>query len=665
MDLNLIKRYIENDLPDDKEQLIGYYTQLKQILNVLSDQKQQQINGTNNNNFVSVNFEIIESIEEKMKTIESTFNDVLNLSENSPPSPMFISNNAGNEISSHQPQSGIVIDGNNKTNVTAEILVDNNHQQQQQKEQQQVQQQVQPQHQVQQNSELTDEQKQAISRNQQVVQQAISNMEVKKRSSSHRHSGPPEIPPEEIKFDSRTDLLGGGAYGKVYKATCRGKKVAVKVPKKQTLSESELKSFKNEVDIMRNIFHPNVVLFLGACTKPGKVMIVSELMQTDLEKYIHSDNPPPFYQRMKMCLDASLGINWLHGICNVIHRDLKLANLMISKDKTVKIGDFGFSQVIKTGTTLSDQKGPKGTALYMAPEVMMKQEFNEKADVYSFGLILYEMATCEELFPEYSEIDPFYDAICNKKIRPIIPSEYPVSLKSLISRCWDHDPNKRPSFNEITQRMEDVLVDVAISNEAAARFWKNNLTKSEPDTVKWSEFVTKLSHATSVQLAPLRALKKYFCNTSLDENISIEKFDMMNKWFGNFFDEKVGPSIINEMIGLLDQQWFHDITRDTSEKRLRGRSDGTFLIRLSSNDPVNTPFTISKNKNSKPVHKRVSRDYVAASQEYPLGYKISVPLDGNVLTFNSIITMVRKLREIGNLGNACPPSEINVPYIFD
>lgn len=229
-------------------------------------------------------------------------------------------------------------------------------------------------------------------------------------SSKKKPAGPPEIPPEEIVFDPVKDLLGGGAYGKVYRGICRGKNVAIKVPLRQHLSESELKSFRNEVEIMRHIFHPNVVLFLGACTQPSRIMIATELMKTDLERLIHH-NPEAqkitLYMRMKMAKDAALGMNWLHGICRIIHRDLKPANLLVDGNMTVKVTDFGFAESVKADRFLLDKRGPKGTALYMAPEVMRQEKFNEKADVYSFGLILWEMLTGEELFPQYEDLDPF------------------------------------------------------------------------------------------------------------------------------------------------------------------------------------------------------------------------------------------------------------------
>ncbi|GAM23589.1 hypothetical protein SAMD00019534_067640 [Acytostelium subglobosum LB1] len=495
----------------------------------------------------------------------------------------------------------------------------------------------------------------------------------KKRSHLHHHHksyGPPEIPPEEILFDPKVDHLGGGAYGKVYRATCRSKKVAVKVPKKQTLSESELKSFKHEVEIWKQIYHPNVVMCMGACTKPGKIMIVSELMQSDLEKIIHSDSPPPLYQRIKMAYDAALGMNWLHGICNILHRDLKLANLMIGKDNTVKITDFGFSQVLKSGTTTTDQRGPKGTALYMAPEVMQKKEFNEKADVYSFGLILYELATCEELFPEYTEIQPFSNAICNQRLRPTIPADLPKSLAALMQRCWDHDPSLRPSFSEVSSKMNEVLIDIAISgNPNAAAFWKNSF--GTPDDVKWAEFAMKLSKATNVDIRDIDILSNLFVLSPTNEDtssgvVNIERFELMTKWFGPFYSNGVGAAILQEMMALLKKLWFHfDISRDVSERRLRGRAENTFLIRLSLNDPVNTPLTISKIKNSKPTHKRVAREDEPPSAEYPLGCKFRVPIDGQDICFSSVIAIVDKLKSINNLGSECPHNEIKIPYVND
>ncbi|KYR00273.1 SH2 domain-containing protein [Tieghemostelium lacteum] len=645
LDLNLIKQYLESDTPTDRDRVINYYQQLRNILNILlKNQNQQQNNDSNKS--------IIVSIETKLKFIEGNFNDLMALSPNSPSPSLTSTTSATAQQTQVVEFYGYDVQQPKQTTPSTTPLPTTT-------------------------TTTTQNIPVTITTTQTPIQiqpQIVQGDSEKKKSLSthhhHRHYGPPEIPPEYVTFDSKTDLLGGGAYGKVYRALCQGKKVAVKVPKKQTLSESELKSFKNEVEIMRQIFHPNVVLFLGACTKPGKVMIVSELMHSDLEKVIHNPDvdPPSLFQRMKMASDAALGMNWLHGICNIIHRDLKLANLMIGKDKTVKIGDFGFSQVIKSGTTLSDQRGPRGTMLYMCPEVMMKQEFNEKADVYSFGLILHELATCEELFPEYSDVEPFYDAICNKRIRPTIPPHFPKSLRTLMTRCWDHDPKNRPSFSEVSSELNNVLIDIALPNAESSQFWKHSFVA--PDEVKWVDFLKKLSQQVQIDIATLKPLFNLFVSQNHDEEVDgfvgLEKFDLMSKWFGQFFSNQVGPAILRDMLELLKRKWFHyDISKDTAERRLRGRPENTFLIRLSLNDPIKTPFTISKIKATKPTHKRVSREDVPPSTEFPLGFKFIVPLDGSDLVFNSITTMTDKLKSIGNLGPDCPHTEIKIPYLND
>lgn len=108
---------------------------------------------------------------------------------------------------------------------------------------------------------------------------------------------------------------------------------------------------------------------------------------------------------------------------------------------------------------LNDKLGPKGTALYMAPEVMSQKPFDFKADVYSFGLILWELYTQQELFIEFDDWDPFFEAIVTLHQRPEIPSTCIPSLASLMKKCWAHDPEDRPTFKEVLFRLDEIAVD--------------------------------------------------------------------------------------------------------------------------------------------------------------------------------------------------------------
>jgi serine/threonine protein kinase len=483
-----------------------------------------------------------------------------------------------------------------------------------------------------------------------------------------KSAGPPEIPPEEIIFDPVKDYLGGGAYGKVYRGFCRGKNVAVKIPNKQHMTESELQSFRHEVEIMRHIFHPNVVLFLGACTQPNKIMIVTELMKTDLERLIHH-NPEvgkiSMAQRLKMAKDAALGMNWLHGICRIIHRDLKCANLLVDSNMTVKVTDFGFAENLKSDRYLLDKKGPKGTALYMAPEVMRQEEFNEKADVYSFGLILYELVSGEELFPQYEELDPFFQAICIDHERPIPPPGTLPSISALMKRCWAPDPIYRPTFEEIIRALDEILIESTITDPVARTFWRTHFysaKKGLQEEVPWGEFLAKLSQSadiditreTQYKLCALMATHNTSAQTDPTPVVTMERLQLLTSWFGPFF-LPTHITTLQEMAKLQQLEWFHgNISKDVAERRLRARIDNTFLVRLSLNDPAATPFTISRVRGNRPTHKRVTR--------LPDG-KLSVPVENYTLECATLVGMIEKLKAKQNLGADCPQNEILNPYL--
>lgn len=110
----------------------------------------------------------------------------------------------------------------------------------------------------------------------------------------------------------------------------------------------------------------------------------------------------------------------------------------------------------------------------MAPEVLLGQPFNEKADVYSFGLVLWQILSRQELFPQFDNLDVFIKAICHDKLRPIIPADCPQSLRDLIVACWQENPDWRPDFSQIVAALNIIIVDCAIHDEGGALFWKQS-----------------------------------------------------------------------------------------------------------------------------------------------------------------------------------------------
>lgn len=173
------------------------------------------------------------------------------------------------------------------------------------------------------------------------------------------------------------ERIGLGSYGEVYHADWNGTEVAVKKFLDQDFYGDALDEFRCEVRIMRRLRHPNIVLFMGAVTRPPNLSIVSEyLPRGSLHKIIHRCEIDE-KRRIKMALDVARGMNCLHtSVPTIVHRDLKSPNLLVDDNWTVKVCDFGLSR-LKHSTFLSS-KSTAGTPEWMAPEVLRNEQSNEK-----------------------------------------------------------------------------------------------------------------------------------------------------------------------------------------------------------------------------------------------------------------------------------------------
>ncbi|RLM80492.1 serine/threonine-protein kinase EDR1 [Panicum miliaceum] len=243
-----------------------------------------------------------------------------------------------------------------------------------------------------------------------------------------------EIPWEDLDIGER---IGLGSYGEVYHADWNGTEVAVKKFLDQDLSGVSLEQFKCEVRIMSRLRHPNVVLFLGYVTQPPNLSILTEyLPRGSLYRLLHRPNSQvDEVRRLKMALDVAKGMNYLHSSHpTIVHRDLKSPNLLVDKNWVVKVSDFGMSR-LKHHTFLSS-KSTAGTPEWMAPEVLRNEPSNEKCDVYSFGVILWELATMRV---PWSGLNPMQvvGAVGFQNRRLDIPKEVDPQVASIISSCWD------------------------------------------------------------------------------------------------------------------------------------------------------------------------------------------------------------------------------------
>ncbi|XP_050380166.1 serine/threonine-protein kinase EDR1 [Argentina anserina] len=270
-----------------------------------------------------------------------------------------------------------------------------------------------------------------------------------------------EIPWEDLVIGER---IGLGSYGEVYHADWNGTEVAVKKFLDQDFSGAALAEFKREVRIMRRLRHPNVVLFMGAITRSPNLSIITEFLpRGSLYRIIHRPHCQiEERRRLKMALDVARGMNCLHSSNpTIVHRDLKSPNLLVDKNWNVKVGDFGLSR-LKHNTFLSS-KSTAGTPEWMAPEVLRNENSNEKCDVYSFGVILWELAT---LKLPWSGMNPMQvvGAVGFQNRRLDIPKEVDPPVARIIWQCWQTEPNLRPSFSELTVALKPLQRLVTPSN---------------------------------------------------------------------------------------------------------------------------------------------------------------------------------------------------------
>ncbi|CAO2814555.1 unnamed protein product [Amaranthus hypochondriacus] len=245
--------------------------------------------------------------------------------------------------------------------------------------------------------------------------------------------------------------VGIGFFGEVFRGIWNGTDVAVKVFLEQDLNSENMEDFCNEIAILSRLRHPNVILFLGACTKPPRLSMVTEYMEMGSLYYlIHLSGQKKklsWRRRLKMLRDICRGLMCIHRM-KIVHRDLKSANCLVNKHWTVKICDFGLSRIM-TESPMKDSSSA-GTPEWMAPELIRNEPFSEKCDIFSLGVIMWELCTLTRPWEGVPPERVVY-AVANEGSRLELP-EGP--LGQLIADCWA-EPHERPKCEDILSRLLD------------------------------------------------------------------------------------------------------------------------------------------------------------------------------------------------------------------
>ncbi|XP_052024063.1 mitogen-activated protein kinase kinase kinase 10 isoform X2 [Apodemus sylvaticus] len=269
---------------------------------------------------------------------------------------------------------------------------------------------------------------------------------------------PQEIPFHELQLE---EIIGVGGFGKVYRALWRGEEVAVKAarldPERDPAVTAE--QVRQEARLFGALQHPNIIALRGACLSPPNLCLVMEYARGGALSRVLAGRRVPPHVLVNWAVQVARGMNYLHNDAPVpiIHRDLKSINILILEaienhnlaDTVLKITDFGLAREWHKTTKMS----AAGTYAWMAPEVIRLSLFSKSSDVWSFGVLLWELLTGEVPYREIDALAVAYGVAMNKLTLPI-PSTCPEPFARLLEECWDPDPHGRPDFGSILKRLE-------------------------------------------------------------------------------------------------------------------------------------------------------------------------------------------------------------------
>lgn len=271
------------------------------------------------------------------------------------------------------------------------------------------------------------------------------------------------------------DLIGEGSFGSVYLAlhAVTGELMAVKqveLPEVAQGTEIDKKknnmisALKQEIDLLQGLQHTNIVQYLGTSCDESHLNIFLEYVPggsiAGMLKQYNTFREPLIRNFVRQILE---GLAYLHGR-NIIHRDIKGANVLVDNKGGVKISDFGISKRVEASTMLnqgpsgSNRPSLQGSVFWMAPEVVRQSTHTKKADIWSLGCLIVEMFTGAHPFPNHSQLQAIF-AIGGTSAKPDIPSQASEEGKKFLAMTFEADYEKRPSAEQLLK--EKFLVPMA------------------------------------------------------------------------------------------------------------------------------------------------------------------------------------------------------------
>ncbi|KAJ9560496.1 hypothetical protein OSB04_005656 [Centaurea solstitialis] len=265
-------------------------------------------------------------------------------------------------------------------------------------------------------------------------------------------------------------VIGQGGYGIVYIGTLANKTM-VAIKKSKMIGQSQIQQFVNEVIILSQINHPNIVKLLGCCLETHVPLLVYEYITNNtLCHHIHSHSTLTLGKRLKIAAETAEALDYMHSMTQIIHRDVKPSNILLDNEFTAKISDFGISRFVPLGQThLSTSV--KGTVGYMDPEYFRTSKLTDKSDVFSFGVVLMELLMGKEVrsleipLTSYKGAAAYLSSlltgdafvlVLDDQIKKDEYFEVVKCVAKIAINCLDLEGMTRPTMKEVKQELEQL-----------------------------------------------------------------------------------------------------------------------------------------------------------------------------------------------------------------
>lgn len=336
---------------------------------------------------------------------------------------------------------------------------------------------------------------------------------------------------------------------------------------------------------------------MGACiTNRNRFVIVTEFSERgDLRSVLPDIND--IHLRLRMAHDIVKGLAWMADH-KIIHRDLKLANLLVDFNYKIKIADFGLS-IIDDG---SEFNYFGGNVKYSPPEILRARytksitvyPYSEKTDVYGFGLIFWELLSKETVYvrPKQYEGKRGLAVYVLEGNRPMLKPNWNNSICTLLSNCWNSEQDVRPRFREILDNWKQIELDVLCPDQVGQELCQNIWRDNREDTFEFGEFLNHLSNECfKPSLLEKKKYIEYVYSILVDQNddqVTFKSFVNLVGWFGPLNKETESESFFTKMKEVFKHKSFHRlITKEKAEYLLLSKAGNSnkpyYLTRLSRN----------------------------------------------------------------------------------